>query len=589
MSLNEQIGKGKANLSSLIKNLRNANLSDFKKIWRDFLRRLPDIYHLKNVVFFSFLALLAILALFAQRFSVLYEYLPKKPVSGGTYSEGVVGRIEQLNPLFSPTNSAESSVTSLIFPGLTKKNGDRKNIPDLAERWEVSKDGKEYTFFLRKNNVWEDGQKLTAEDIVFTINTIQDPDSKSALLEVWKGIETVKKDDYTVAFRLPNPYSPFITNTDVSIIPKHILEMVPGRNLKLAEFNLKPVGSGPFKFSEIKALKDSQEVTLVSNDKYWGKKPYLKKVIIKTYPEHKKLLEGYAKRDVLGIEEIKPSGLKEKDKFPNINLFQLGLPRYDAIYFNLRTGATKEKMVREAIHLVTNRSEIISTVYGGEAISLYSPIPPGFIGNNPKLKIGNDPKTAKNKLKEIGYIPDKDGILKKGDARLSLRLVTSDEPELSREADLFQKNLKDIGVEIKLEKYPISALTQDYVRTRNFDLLLISQNLGSDPDIYPFWHSTQAVNPGLNFSGFSDRRLDKALEQARGTTDMKTRSDKYNVATQIIWDETPAIIICAPNYIYGVSNEIKGVKVGKLFDPKDRFWDITNWYLLEERIDQLKI
>jgi len=573
-------------IEKINKSLRQVNSDNAKKTVLWFTKRLPDISHLKNIVLFSGIASLLIFILFSQRFAALYEYIPKRPVVGGVYTEGVIGNIEQFNPLYSPLNSAEDSVSKLIYSGLTKKNDERNVVPDLAEKWEVSADGRTYKFFLKQNLKWSDGQQLTASDVVFTINTIQNPDVKSPLLEIWKGVEASNPDEQTVEFRLKNAYPNFLSVTNVAIIPKHLLENVPPRNIKTAEFSIKPVGSGPYIMSGLKKIRESSEVVLETNENYFGNKPYITTIIIKSYPDQTSLTNGYVKREIKGIESI--NGLQEiKDnKLPKIQLFSSAVPVYDALYFNLRTGISKDKNFRQAISLAVDREKLSQTVYNGRATKIYSAILPGFLGYNSSLKQEFDLAKAKSKLLESGYVAGADGILTKDGQRVTLRLVTSNDPEKSKEADLIAVNLGLLGIETKVEKYPTNALVQDYMRPRNFDLLLISQNIGDDSDLYPFWHATQVNDPGLNFSGFSDRRVDKYLEQARSLTDITQKSEKVRNVVQIIWDEVGAVYLVRPDYIYGISNEIKGVKVDRLTDPTDRFWNITDWYILDERIDK---
>lgn len=583
MNIGGKFEEVKEGFEESVEKAKKADLSDVKKFYRHFLSRLPDVSHLKNIVLFGTITTFLIFFLFSQRFAELYAYLPKTPVSGGTYEEGVVGKIEQLNPIFSPTNSAESAVTSLIFSGLTKKDGARNSVPDLAEKWEVSPDGKTYTYYLKSNLLWQDGQKLTSDDVVYTINTIQNPDVRSPLLEVWRGIQVSKNDEKTVVFKLPYAFAPFISNTDVPIVPKHILEAVPPRNLKVAEFNSKPIGSGPFKFEELKQVKSSQEITLSRNENYFGKNPYLSEVMIKTYENQSKMVEGYAKKEILGIEHLTNAESSKKSQLSNLNTYELAIPEYDVLYFNLRKGVTKEKVVRESIQLAIDRGKITNDVFGGEAVPVYSPILPGYLGHNPKLKSVPNIEAAKQKLAAAGFLADADGILKKGDARLSVNLFTLNDDQRIKEAEKIAEALKAIGIEVKIEKQPMGALIQDHIRPRDFDMLLISQNLGADPDLYPFWHASQANDPGLNFSGFSDRRVDKNLEAGRTNSDPKIRADKYVAATQIIWDEVPAVFLVRPNYVYGVSRDVKGVSDSQLVDPKNRFWNIESWYILEKR------
>lgn len=583
MNFKPKFGSFSTNPSKGIEKLRNARLSDIWVLYRRFLKRIPDISHLKNIVLFGSAATLIIFILFNQRFGALYQYLPKEPVSGGIYTEGIVGKIEQLSPLYSASNPPESSAVAVIFSGLTKKNDNRESVPDLAEKWEVSPDGKTYTFTLKNNLRWQDGKQLTAEDIVFTIETIQNPDVKSPLLPIWKGVGVKKQDEKTVAFSLTSPYAPFISNTDVAIIPKHILGNIPARSLKTAEFNTAPVGSGPYKFEVLKNIKDSQELTLVPNRNYYGQIPYLDKIVFKTYASISDLTGAYARREILGMRRIPNSEVNNKSQLPNIGMYSLAIPEYDALYFNLRKDVIKEKAIRDAISLSISRAQIVKEVYSGGALPIYSPILPGYLGYNPKLRSQPDLNAAKAKITEAGFVIGPDGIASKGDQRLVLRLITVDTSEKAREAELIKDAARQIGIDIQIEKSPFTTYIQDHVRPRDFDILLVSQNLGADSDIYSFWHSTEVNDPGLNFSGYTDRKLDKFLEQGRTILDPAVRKDKYLSVSQSIYDSNAAVYLVWPYYIYGVSKEVKGPGNGRFVDPKNRFWNVEKWYIYDKK------
>lgn len=568
----------KSKIENLNKKIEGINPDTGRIYFRRLLKRIPDISHLRNIVLFTAIASLVILVMFGQRFSALSSYLPQYPVYGGAYTEGVVGTISQLNPLFSAVNSAETSATALIFSGLTKRNGSAQVIPDLAEKWEISPDGKNYTFHLRKNVKWHDGTPFSADDVIFTINTIQNPDVRSPYLDTWKGVAAAKKDSNTVVFTLPNAYSPFLTLTNVPIVPAHILQKVPARNIKISEFSTAPIGTGPYVFTELKKIRTSEEVILSSNPDYYKKQPYIDSFTIKTYGNVDELVSGYSKREVAGIEKVPTSEISSQRRLPDIRLYQAATGSYDVMFFNLRKGVQKNISLRQAIALSVNRKDLTQKAYDGYASFIYTPIPPGFLGSNSALKQNQDLAAAKKKLADDGFVAGADGILKKGTEKATLRLVTSDDTEKIIEAEEIQKTLKALGIEVKIERYPLNALIQNHIRPRDFDILLISQNLGADSDLYAFWSSTQATDPGLNFSGITDRRLDKLIEQARAITNPTTRAEKYKQALQIIWDNTAAVFLVRPEYDYGVSSKIKGISISKIAEPRDRFWNVEQWF-----------
>ncbi len=563
--------------------LRNISFGDFTKYYQGILRKIPDISHLKNIVLFSSAASLVIFVMFAQRFATLREYLPTKPLPGGSYTEGVEGEIKQLNPLFSPINNAETLVTELIFSGLTKNGDNRQVKPDLAESWEVSADKKLYTFHLRQGVKWQDGQPLTADDVAFTFEKIQDPDVESPYLASWKGVQVTAVDLNTVTFSLPTPYPTFIYRTNVPIVPKHLLEDIPSNTLKSSEFSLKPVGSGPYKLEEFRELKDHEEARLVVNDLYYGSEPYLARVAIKAYPNYYQVVDAYRFRDVMAIERVSARDLMNGNTLPNIVPNVMSVPQYDDLIFNLRNGLSKDKSLRQAIGLVVDRERITDEVYGGWATAIKSAVLPNYTGYNKKVATKYNPTTAAKVLSKAGFTKDDKGTLKKDGQAVELRLVTVDNDIQGREADLLAEMIRPLGIDVQVEKYPFSTFIEDYVRTRNFDMLLLTQNVGADTDLYSYYHSNMIDDPGLNFSGFNNREVDKYLEQARVTDNLKEKDTYYQKISAMLAAEVPAIYICWPNYIFGVSQEVKGVVPMKLIEPKDKYSAIGDWYLRERR------
>jgi peptide/nickel transport system substrate-binding protein len=181
-----------------------------------------------------------------------------------------------------------------------------------------------------------------------------------------------------------------------------------------------------------------------------------------------------------------------------------------------------------------------------------------------------------------GFQMGTDGVFIKGELRASARLIVQDDYQKVQTAEIIKKECAEAGIEILIEKYPVGTFYQDYVRPRNFDIVLVSQNMGADSDLYAFWYSTNASDPGLNFSGYSDRKLDKFIEQARATLDPNVRSEKYAAVATIISDETAAVFLVWPDNVFGLSKEVKGFLSGRFTEPKDHFWNITDWYILDK-------
>lgn len=551
-----------------------------------FYTNLPKIFHVSRLVFFTIVILVFGLVSFIGSYASLEKYHTYKvPNFGGTYIEGIVGKINILNPLYSKNNSAEEEVSSLIFSGLTKIVNQRQVTPDLAANWQISEDNRIYTFFLKDGIKWHDGEKITADDVLFTFRSIQNPDVGSPLLYVWRDVKVEKINELAVKFTLPNPYAPFLTLTNVGILPSHLLEKIPPQNLSVCEFNFHPVGSGPYKFLKLEDLGGSQKLSLELNSYNSPHKPYIEKIVFRVYSSYEELLEAYAKKDIMGIAEVASADYGTALKLKNINLYETYLPQYVALFLNQKSSLLSEKDVRLALAKATDRKEIIKKGLDERAMEVYFPILPGFPGYDPKLpKYPLGIEEANSILEKSGWLREKDGIRKKGESKLKLNLITGDAEDLKKTAEIIKSQWQKVGVFLEIKLADSLTLQKDYIRTRSYDILLYGENLGSDPDIYNFWHSTQITDPGLNLSQFSNEKVDKYLEQARNNLDINFRKEKYTNIQKIISDEIPAIFLYSPVYIYGVSKGIKGIQISKIAEREDRFAGIIDWYIKEKTI-----
>ncbi len=583
MKLKSKLKNIKKGLDKSRNNLSSMDLSDINRLYKKLLKKLPDISHLKSIVLFSGLATLVILIMFAQRFTAIRKYLPTKPTTGGIYVEGMVGEIKQLNPLYSSTNFAEDSAVSLIFSGLTKNTSGREVVGDLAESWEISKDKRTYTFKLKDNIFWHDGEALDADDVYFTYKTIQNPDTNSPRLATWKDVEVKIIDEKTISFVLPNVYVSFIYLTDVPILPEHILRDIQVSNLRSSEFSTKPIGSGPFLFKELKNIKDVEEVHLQFNKNYYEGRPYLDGIVLKSFSNYGSLTYAYSRKDVDGVYRVRPYDLDREGHLPNLAIYNLAIPEYDALFFNLGSQAVKDKKLREAISLVIDKNKIISDVYHDEAIKIHSALLPGYLGFDPKIKQKYGTSEAKEVLASAGYKKNKDGHLVKDGEVVTIRLVSTDEELKNREAQMTKKMIESLGVVVNHESYPLKTFIEEMVRPRNYDLVLVTQNLGPDSDIYTFYHTNMASDPGINLSALKNRQVDKYLEEARMSHDKKFRELRYSEVVKYINAEYAALYTAWPGYLYGVSKKVSGIESAKLSNPKDRFWNVRNWHIFEER------
>lgn len=511
------------------------------------------------------------------------------PVPGGEYIEGVVGLPRFVNPILAQTNDPDMDLSRLIFSSLLKIDSRGNLIPDLAEKYEIDESQKTYTFFLKKNIYWHDQEQLDASDIVFTVQAIQDPRYKSPLRTTLQGVTVEKIDNYTVQFKLKDVYAPFLYNLGFGILPKHIWEYVPPEFIELAEYNLKPIGSGPYKFLKFKKDKKGEikSFHLTVFKDYYGKSSYIEKVVFKFYPNEELLMGAYNKKEVLGAAGISPKNLKKIKSGNNFNLFELSTTQYFAVFFNqTKSKPLADKTVRLALAHATDKKEIVQEIFNGRARAINSPILPGMLGYTGQTKIYDfAPEHAKNILEAGDWKDtDGDGIREKQEESLDLELVVSEWPELKNSAEILVRQWERIGVLVHLKVLGVAEIQQDYIRPREYQALLFGQSTGPDPDPFAFWHSLQRKDPGLNLSLYSNKEVDKLLEQARLTLDKTTRIKNYEDFQKKLIEDAPAVFLYSPSYLYLVSKAIKQEMPSLIANPSQRFAGVEGWYIKTKRV-----
>ena len=510
------------------------------------------------------------------------------PTKGGILREVMVGQPQSLNPLFALLNDADRDISELIFAGLLKYDQEGSLIKDLAKDYKISKDGKIYEFTLEDNLFWSDGEEITTQDIVFTIESVRNPEVQSPLRLIWQEVKVEKTDNKTIKFILPNPYPPFLENFTFKILPYHIFNKVSPQ-----AFILEPpqnlTSSGQF---EIKVIeKDSEnkirKIILERNPNFHGKASFLEKIEITfipttgDFPTWKNKALSFA-----GISSEQKSIFKE-----NFNIYKLSVPRYFALFLNQNKSILSQKEVREALAFATPKNEIIEKILLGEARIIDSP----FL---PENRIEGDFKQYKFNLKKAQEIlekagwqdKDKDGIrekiLKEGEKTTPLKLIlfTVEQEELKKAAEIIQARWKEIGVKLVIRTLEPTKLLQENIKERKYDILLFGQGLSIIPDPYPFWSSFQKEYPGLNLSLYQNKDIDELLKNSREELNSKKRRGLLQKAQQKITDDIPAIFLYSPYYLYAVRDEVKGIDGKYIVDPSKRFINIENWYIYEKRV-----
>lgn len=525
------------------------------------------------VVVWWLLILIMVFGTFSQISGLSSFYLTPGPRAGGSYIEGIVGSVKTLNPIL-PENSAASDVNRLVFSGLTRYTPKRTIEGDLASSWKVSDDGKTYTFSLRKGVTWHDGQPFTSQDVLYTIATIQNPDTRSPLNSSWQGIRVEAKDEHTVIFTLPNAYAPFVYSTTVGIVPSHLLGGVDPGQLRVNDFNQRPVGTGPFRVTRF--VPADREVLLAANPRYYLGKPLLDQVTVRLFDNTEEAGKAYVKRQLTAIAN---AGSLDFTKLGLIKQYHLNLPEEAVLFWRTGSGLLADKTMREAFSAAIDREAIIRDALGGQGVSLGLPLLPGQVGFSTKSRPTSfNISQAERLLDKAGWQKKESSKFRQKDGKdLSISLVTGKSGDYPRAAAIIQEQLARVGVEVKVATADSSTLQQTYIRPRNYDALLYGINIGADPDVYVYWHSSQVSDPGLNLSQYKSPAADRALEGARLTNDNAVRASRYASFLAAWTADVPAVVLYEPDYLYAVTPSAKGITAHKLIEPNDRFYGIERW------------
>lgn len=512
------------------------------------------------------------------------------PQQGGTYTEGTVGQPRYINPILAGNNDLDRDISSLVFSSLFRVNNSLELEGDLATAYTISENGLTYTITLRDDARWHDGEPVTAEDIVFTIQSIQTPDYDSPLESSFQGVRVAAPDEKTVVFTLQQPYAPFLHSLTVGIVPKHVWENIPPQNAALAEQMLRPIGSGPLKFEELITRRRTGEIThmrLVRNDDYYGQNPYLNEVSFAFFPTSEEAIAALTNNNVDGVSFVPLSQANSLQTRANIEIERLKLPQYFGLFLNeVKNERLGDAGIRAALSLATNREEIIEEALDGEAISLHLPIPSGifsfeteFESPNPNLDV------ARQNLEEAGWNDeDGDGIREKDGEKLEVIITTTDWPEYVRTAEVIKEQWEELGVSVTIQSISAGAIQQTAVGPRDYEILLYGEVLSLDPDPYAFWHSTQTRNPGLNLSLLKDQQIDKLLEEARKAINKEERREKYVQFQQRFLELNPTIILYQPYYLYAQRDYVRGQGIEQANLPDNRFNDVESWHVNVKRV-----
>lgn len=510
------------------------------------------------------------------------------PKAGGEYTEGIAAQPRYINPILSQTSEADADLSQLVYSGLFGYDVNGNITKRLAADWNVSEDGKVYNVTLRQGIKWHDGEEVMADDVLFTVLAIQDPIYKSPLRPNWISVEVASTDRYTVTFTLKKPYFGFLENLTVGILPKHIWENIAPENFLLADYNLAPIGSGPYRFfnSEKDSSGNMLSYELRAFNDYFDGAPYISKIVFHFYPDEAYLIDAYNRKEIMGINSLTPESLAKLEERKSTRVYEIAIPRVFAVFFNVtKNAALAYDEVREALGYATDREAIVREVLSGKGQPAYSALLPFMTGYAPDLNLPYfDLDKANALLDEKGWKRGEDGVRAKGGDVFQIEIAVPDWSELVKTADILKAEWERAGARVNIKVLSAADIQRDVIRPREYEALLFGEAAMVDSDPYSFWHSTQKRDPGLNLALFDNKDADDILTALREELNQEKRMEKYRAFQEILYKENPAVFIYTPSYLYVVNNAVKGIDVKSMNMRFFRFSNVKNWYINTKRV-----
>lgn len=513
------------------------------------------------------------------------SYMVDAAVPGGTYAEGVLGNLDNLNPIYA-TSSAERSASRLIFAPLLSYDRDGRLRGDLAESWRVNNEGREVIVTLRDGLTWHDGQPFTSEDVVFTVDRIKDVEARSPYYTSWQSIRVAASDDRTVTFTLPAVYAPFPHALTIGMLPKHLLEDVAPAALRENQFSTNPIGTGPFQFRNIQNIDVTQGrkvVHMAAFDNYLRGKPKLERFQLHTYGDVDQLKRALETSEVSAVSDLTASAAEDLSKR---SLKVEDIPMNNGVYalFRNNSDALKDVEVRRAIRLGTDVQQV-RAVLDNRVDPLEGPLFSSQVSGQLTRMPSFNEERANRALDAAGWRRNGEGVRQKDNTELSLSVValqTGDYPVVVEE---LARQWRELGVQVDVELVEPENVQQAVLRPRAYDVLVYELAIGSDPDIYAYWHSSQKSQNGLNFSNYDSAIPDDALESARAVVDRNLRDEKYRTFVERWMQDAPAVPLYRGTLHYAMANNVRALpEDAEIIDAVDRYRAVEYWTVERGRL-----
>lgn len=548
----------------------------------------------------TLLVLVIVVFLAASAYTLLaFNESQKSTVAtaGGTLVEGIVGTPRFANPVLAITRT-DQDIVSLLYSGLMKLSPDGTLEPDLAESVTVSDDGLVYNVVLRDDINFHDDRPLTAEDVAFTVGLIQDPTLKSPLRGNWNDVTVEVLGEHELNFVLEEAYTPFIENLTVGILPKHIWGDLSTEQLPFSDHNTDPIGSGPYMLDEFSLNQSGliESYTLQAFPR-GEETANIHEIVLRFYQNEESLLAAFREGQFMSTAAFSYETLPLIDT-DAYTVIEEPLPRVFSIFFNQnKSPALREEAVREALAAVVDRHDLVNRVLNGYGVPTDSPVPPGFLSVESQNASSSEElsqtatsglRYAESLLIDAGWEQNDEGAWVKeiddAPTTLSVTLSTANSVIFEETTAYIQQAWESLGVEVNIALFEQSDLVQASIRPRDYQALLFGAEIGRPLDFYPFWHSSQKDDPGLNVALYTNITVDDLLEDARTTRDEAEHAQAIRDFEDEVASETPAIFLYSPSFTYVVRSDISTTPMQRIVRPNERFSNISAWHISESNV-----
>lgn len=524
------------------------------------------------------LAAAAAIGVVVVAFFIVSPLLSSGDDESTSYIEAVAGAPSKINPLYAYLNDADADVSALVFSGLTRIGLNGEVLPGLAETWEI--DGTAVTFHLRDGVTWHTGVDFSSADVLFTYDLLSDPQFRGDPDQgpLWRQISCTAPNDLTVICRLPQPFAPFLAYASIGIVPKHILEGADAESLFDNPFNLAPIGTGPYRLLQI----NSRRAVLQAFEDYYDGPPGIPEIELRFYPDSSTASASVIRGETQGLLLDSRAAQADFDAIgveDGIRSYDANRSAYTVLYLNNREAPLNQIEVRRAVALAIDLNDISSSVLGERTVQAATPIVPGTWAYDGGLEPpSQDQNQARLLLEESGWEFDDDaGVRLRNDTELRLSIMTDQDPIRGAVAELIATQLAEVGIAATVVREQSTDLIRDFLIPRQYQAAIFTWDPGPDPDPYPAWHSSQITATGRNIAAYSNNAADKAMEDARRTTDLDERQRLYFTFQEQFAEDTPSVVLFYPVYTYFVTNRVEGINLGVLFTPASRFSSVHQW------------